>query len=129
MKVSACEVDMIFTETSLKGAYVIEIERVIDDRGFFARSWCKREFERHGLNPDIVQSNVGFNKRKGTLRGLHYQAAPDQEVKVIRCTMGAIFDVIVDLRPSSLTYKHWIGVELTSENYKLLYAPEGFAHG
>jgi dTDP-4-dehydrorhamnose 3,5-epimerase len=101
---------MKFTETKLKGAFVVEIEKLTDDRGFFARSWCQKEFEDHGLTSRLVQSNVSFNRKKGTLRGLHYQIAPHQECKLIRCTRGAIYDVIIDLRPDSPTYKQWIGV-------------------
>jgi dTDP-4-dehydrorhamnose 3,5-epimerase len=120
---------MNFKETALRGAFIIEIEKKVDERGFFARAWCRKEFEKHGLNTQVVQANVSFNNKKGTLRGMHYQAAPYGEVKLVRCTQGAIYDVIIDLRPDSPTYKQWIGVELTSENYKMLYVPENFAHG
>ena len=120
---------MIFTETKLKGAYVIEIEKLKDNRGFFARAWCQNEFKAHGLTSRVVQVNVSSNKKKGTLRGMHYQLSPYEETKLIRCTRGAIYDVIIDLRPSSPTYAQWIGVELTEENYKMLYVPENFAHG
>lgn len=120
---------MIFKETKLKGAYVIEIEKLEDKRGFFARSWCQNEFEKQGLNSHLVQSNISFNAKKGTIRGMHYQVTPFEETKLVRCTRGAIFDVIIDLRNDSITYKQWVGVELTSENYKMLYVPEGFAHG
>lgn len=140
---------MIFTETKLKGAYVINIERLDDDRGFFARSWCQREFEAHGLNPRLVQCNISFNMKKGTLRGMHYQAAPYEEAKVVRCVRGSIYDVIIDIRPDSATYSQWIAVELSSPRfplpssisrlasessqlpayYRMLYIPEGFAHG
>jgi dTDP-4-dehydrorhamnose 3,5-epimerase len=120
---------MIFTETALSGAYVIDIERREDNRGFFARIWCKDELDAHGLNTQIVQSNIGFSTRKGTLRGMHYQAAPFEEVKLVRCTHGAVYDVIVDLRPDSPTHKRWIGVELTAGNRRMLYVPAGFAHG
>lgn len=120
---------MIFTETPLKGAYSIELERIEDERGFFARSWCVREFEEHNLNPNLVQCNVSFNKQKGTLRGMHYQAAPHEEAKLVRCTKGALYDVIIDLRSDSNTYCQWFAVELSAENYKMLYVPEGFAHG
>jgi dTDP-4-dehydrorhamnose 3,5-epimerase len=120
---------MKFTETKLKGAFVIEIEKLNDDRGFFARSWCQKEFEAHGLKADLVQANVSFNRKKGTLRGMHYQVAPYQECKLIRCTRGAIFDVIIDLRLDSPTYKQWIGVELTADNYTMFFVPEDFAHG
>ncbi|WP_442590894.1 dTDP-4-dehydrorhamnose 3,5-epimerase [Pedobacter sp. AW31-3R] len=120
---------MIFTETKLKGAYVIDVARIADNRGFFGRSYCTNEFEEYGLNTNIVQTNVSYNKKKGTLRGLHTQNAPFEETKLVRCTRGAIYDVIVDLRPASETYKQWIGAELTADNYRMLYVPEGFAHG
>lgn len=120
---------MIFTETKLKGAFIIEPERVEDERGFFARTWCLKEFEAHNLNYRLFQTNISFNKKKGILRGMHYQIAPYEETKLVRCTSGAIFDVIIDLRLDSPTYKQWLGVELTSENYKMLYVPENFAHG
>ena len=120
---------MIFTETKLKGAFIIEIEPREDDRGFFARSWCMDEFEAHGLNSRLVQCNISFNKTRGTLRGMHYQSAPFAEAKLVRCTMGAIQDVIIDLRPASPTFKQWVSVELTAENRCALYIPEDFAHG
>ena len=120
---------MRFIETRLKGAFVIEPERLADERGFFARMWCQREFIAHGLNPDLVQCNISFNTNKGTLRGMHHQAAPHEEAKLVRCTMGAIYDVIIDLRPDSPTYKAWLAVELTAPNRKMLYVPEGFSHG
>jgi dTDP-4-dehydrorhamnose 3,5-epimerase len=120
---------MLFVETKLKGAFLIEIEPHEDERGFFARSWCQAEFERHGLNPRLVQCNISFNKKQGTLRGMHYQIAPFAEAKLVRCTMGAIYDVIIDLRPDSPTFKQWISVELTAENHRALYVPENFAHG
>ena len=120
---------MIFTGTPLPGAYVVELDRIEDHRGFFARSWCAKEFQTHGLNPRFAQCNVSFNKKKGTLRGMHYQSAPHQEAKLVRCPRGAIYDVIVDLRPGSLAFKQWFGVELTAENGKMLYVPEGLAHG
>ena len=120
---------MIFTETRLAGAYLIEPERIEDERGFFARTWCRDEFERHGLNPRLVQCNVSYNARRGTLRGMHYQAKPHEEAKLVRCTRGAIYDVIVDLRPDSPTYRQWVAAELTAENRRMLYIPEGFAHG
>ncbi len=120
---------MIFKETKLPGAYLVEPQRHEDDRGFFARTWCVEEFKQHGLNPNLVQCNVSFNKKKGTLRGMHYQAAPHEEVKLVRCTRGALYDVIIDLRRDSTTFKQWFGVQLTAENRKALYIPEGFAHG
>ena len=120
---------MIFTETKLKGAFVIDIERLTDDRGFFARSFCEKEFKDHGLNPRVVQCNISFNERKGTLRGMHYQIKPFEEAKLVRCTRGAIYDVIVDLRPDSPTFKQHFGLLLTAHNRLLLYVPAGFAHG
>lgn len=120
---------MIFNETELKGACTIEIEKLEDNRGFFARAWCEKEFAAHGLTPVVHQANVSFNIRKGTLRGMHYQIAPYGEAKTVRCTRGRIFDVIIDLRKDSPTYMQWFGVELTADNYKLLYVPENFAHG
>jgi dTDP-4-dehydrorhamnose 3,5-epimerase len=120
---------MIFSETKLKGAFVIELERFTDERGFFARSWCQKEFEKHGLNPRLVQCNISYNISKGTLRGLHYQVSPCEEAKLVRCTMGAIFDVIVDLRPESPTFKHYFADILSAGNRKMLFIPEGFAHG
>ena len=120
---------MIFTETKLKGAFILEVKRLEDERGFFGRSWCKKEMEDHGLNSNVVQANVSFNHKKGTLRGMHFQFSPYQETKLIRCTKGAIYDVIIDLRKNSPTYKQWIGVELTEDNYKMLFVPEDFAHG
>lgn len=120
---------MIFRETRLKGAFIIDMEPSADARGFFARAWCQREFAAHGLKSRFVQCNISYNIKKGTLRGMHYQIAPYAEAKVVRCTRGAIYDVIIDLRPDSLTYKQWVAVELTAENYRMLYVPEGFAHG
>lgn len=120
---------MKFESTRLAGAYVIEVERIEDDRGFFARAWCQREVAEQGLNPRVAQCNVSFNRERGTLRGMHYQVEPYREVKVVRCIRGAIWDAIVDLRPDSPTFKRWIGVELTAENRRALYVPEGFAHG
>lgn len=120
---------MIFTETKLSGAYIVEPERYEDERGFFARSWCQNEFAEHGLNPRLAQCNISFNKKRGTLRGMHFQAPPRAEAKLVRCTQGAIYDVIIDLRPNSATFKHWIAVTLAAENRKMLYIPENFAHG
>lgn len=122
-------VGMIFTETPLLGAYVIDIEKHEDERGFFARSWCAREFSSIGLDSHLVQCNISFNTRKGTLRGLHYQLPPYGEVKLVRCTRGALYDVIVDLRADSPTFLKWFGVELTALNYRMLYIPKCFAHG
>lgn len=120
---------MKFTEAKLTGACVIEIKKFEDQRGFFARGWCQKEFEAHGINFIPVQANIGFSATQGTLRGLHYQTTPHQEAKLIRCVKGAVFDVIVDMRPESPTYKQWFGVELAADNYKMLYIPEGCAHG
>lgn len=120
---------MRFTDTALKGAYVIEIEKREDHRGFFARVWCKKEFEAHGLNTDLTQVNIGYSKKRGTLRGMHFQTNPYEECKLVRCTMGAVIDVIIDLRSESPTYKKWMAVELSAENRTMLYVPEGFAHG
>ncbi|MBU7008564.1 dTDP-4-dehydrorhamnose 3,5-epimerase [Phosphitispora fastidiosa] len=120
---------MIFQETKIKGVFLIQIEPVEDERGFFARSWCQEEFKSHGLNPRLVQCNISFNHKKGTLRGMHYQTTPYQEAKLIRCTRGAVYDVIIDLRPQSPTFKQWLAVELSADNRKMLYIPEGFAHG
>jgi dTDP-4-dehydrorhamnose 3,5-epimerase len=120
---------VIFNETKLKGAFVIEPERIEDERGFFARTFCRSEFEAHGLNPHLVQCSVSFNKKKGTLRGMHYQASPHEETKLVRCTRGAIYDVMLDLRPNSPTFKQWVSAELTGENRWMLYVPEGVAHG
>ena len=120
---------MIFIPTKLNGSFIIDLEKHGDERGFFARAWCQKEFAAHGLNENIVQCNVSYNKQKGTIRGLHYQIKPYEEAKLVRCMKGAISDVIVDLRPSSPTYKQWIAVELSEANRRALYVPEGFAHG
>ena len=120
---------MIFTETKLKGAFVIDIERHEDSRGFFARAFCQHEFEAHGLKPIIAQSNLAFNLKKGTLRGMHFQFPPVAETKYVRCTRGAILDIIVDLRPESPTYLQHVAVELSEDNSRGLYVPERFAHG
>jgi dTDP-4-dehydrorhamnose 3,5-epimerase len=120
---------LIFQPSPLAGAFVVELERREDERGFFARSFCQDEFAKHGLNPRLVQCNVSFNTRRGTLRGMHYQAKPHEEAKVVRCTQGAVWDVMVDLRPESATFKRWQGVELSAANRRALYIPEGLAHG
>lgn len=120
---------MKFTETNLKGAFIIEFEKREDSRGFFARAFCEKEFADKGLETRIVQANASYNFKKGTLRGMHRQIVPYQEVKMIRCTRGAVYDVIIDLRKNSPTYKQWFGIELTEDNYKMLYIPEDFAHG
>lgn len=121
--------NMIFTQTSLAGAFIIELEDKPDHRGFFARTFCAQEFAEHGLKPTVAQCNLSFNHQKGTLRGMHYQITPATETKLIRCTQGAIYDVIVDMRPESPTYLSYIGVELTATNRRALYVPEMFAHG
>jgi len=120
---------MIFTETPLSGAFVIDLQKREDERGFFARVWCKNEFEARGLNSQLVQANVASSRKEGTLRGLHYQVVPYEEAKLVSCTRGSIFDVIIDLRPSSRQFKEWFGIELTAKNNRMLYVPEGFAHG
>jgi dTDP-4-dehydrorhamnose 3,5-epimerase len=120
---------VIFTETKLSGAYVIEPERHTDERGFFARVWCQHEWAARRLNPRLVQCNVSFNTQRGTLRGMHWQSAPHAEAKLVRCTMGAIYDVIIDLRPDSATYKQYYALILTPEDRTMFYVPEGCAHG
>lgn len=120
---------MVFTETKLSGAFIIELERREDDRGFFARAFCQNEFSDHGLKPVIAQANIGFNRRRGCLRGMHFQYPPAAETKVVRCTRGAVLDIIVDLRPESPTYLEHISVELTADNHRAIYIPERFAHG
>lgn len=120
---------MQFSETKLKGAFIIDLEPRQDDRGFFARTFCAHELENHGLKPVVAQCNLSFNYNKGTLRGMHYQSFPATETKLIRCTQGAIYDVIVDMRPESSTFLQHIGVELTANNRRALYVPEMFAHG
>jgi dTDP-4-dehydrorhamnose 3,5-epimerase len=120
---------MIFQETKLQGAFEIHLEPKSDERGFFARAWCQKEFEAHGLNPRLAQCNVSFNKRRGTLRGIHYQAAPYAESKLVRCTKGAVYDIVLDLRPDSPTFTEWIAVDLTAANRSMVYVPEGCGHG
>jgi dTDP-4-dehydrorhamnose 3,5-epimerase len=120
---------MLFHETKLPGVFEIHLEPHLDDRGFFARSWCQKEFDAHGLNPKLVQCNVSFNTRKGTLRGMHFQTQAHAEAKVVRCTRGAIYDVVLDLRPSSPAYRNWIAVLLTATNRHMVYVPEGCGHG
>lgn len=120
---------MIFTPTKLPGAYLVDLKKLEDDRGFFARSWCVREATELGLDPNVVQCNISFNKMKGTLRGMHLQLPPFAESKLVRVTRGAIYDVILDLRAASVTFRQWIGVELTAENRRALFVPVGFAHG
>ncbi|MBL0211793.1 MAG: dTDP-4-dehydrorhamnose 3,5-epimerase [Holophagaceae bacterium] len=120
---------MKFIPSVLGGAFRIEMDRLEDERGFFARTWCGREAELHDLIPGIAQCNISFNRRRGTLRGMHFQAEPHREAKLVRCTRGAVFDVILDLRPGSPTFKKWEGFELDEENGAAIYVPEGFAHG
>lgn len=120
---------MIFNETELKGAFIIDLERHQDDRGFFARTFCQKELAGHGLISDVAQANMSLSKTRGTLRGMHYQKSPFEETKLVRCTKGVLYDVIIDLRPDSPTFKSWIGVELTADNYRMLFVPKNFAHG
>jgi dTDP-4-dehydrorhamnose 3,5-epimerase len=120
---------MIFTETELPGAYLVDLEPREDERGFFARAWCRDELEERGLSTEIAQCNLAYNHRAGTLRGMHFQSHPHAEVKLVRCTRGAVYDVIIDLRRESPTFMRWIGVDLTEENGRMLYVPETFAHG
>jgi dTDP-4-dehydrorhamnose 3,5-epimerase len=123
------EEDVIFTETTLKGSFIIDLDRRNDERGYFARAFCQKEFQEHGINPVIAQANIASNLKKGTLRGLHFQYPPAAETKLVRCTRGAILDIIVDLRPESRTYLQHIAVELNENNMTALYVPERFAHG
>ncbi len=120
---------MIFKELALRGAFLIEPERLEDERGFFARTFCAEEFAARGLRGAVAQCSVSYNRRRGTLRGLHYQAPPHEEAKLVRCTRGAAYDVIVDIRPDSATFRQWAAIELSAENRRMLYIPEGFAHG
>jgi dTDP-4-dehydrorhamnose 3,5-epimerase len=120
---------MLFNPTKLKDAWVVEVEQREDERGFFARTWCKEEFRDRGLDTNLVQCSISFNKKAGTLRGMHFQLPPFAETKLVRCTQGAIYDVIIDLRQDSETFLQWVGVELSAENRKALYVPKGFAHG
>jgi dTDP-4-dehydrorhamnose 3,5-epimerase len=122
-------VSVIFTETKLKGAFIIDLDRKEDERGFFARAFCQQEFKIHGLNPLIAQANVAYNRRKGTVRGMHFQYPPAAETKLVRCTRGAILSIIVDLRPESATYLQHVALELSEDNQRALYVPERFAHG
>jgi dTDP-4-dehydrorhamnose 3,5-epimerase len=120
---------MIFHETHLPGVFIIDLERFEDERGFFACSWRASEFEQRGLNHTPKQRNVAFNAQRGTLRGMHFQNQPHEEAKLVQCTRGAVYDVAIDLRPDSPTLHQWVAVELTAENQRMLYIPEGFAHG
>lgn len=121
--------DVKLAETELPGTFIIDIVRIEDERGFFARSFCADEFRDHGLENGIVQCSMSYNRQKGTLRGMHYQAAPHEEAKVVRCVRGAVFDVALDLRPSSAMYRRWMAVELSADNRRALYVPKGVAHG
>jgi dTDP-4-dehydrorhamnose 3,5-epimerase len=120
---------MTFKHTKIAGVYLLEPDRITDERGFFARTWCEKEFTKHGIDPYIVQCNLSFNPHKGTLRGMHYQRPPHEETKIVRCTMGAVFDVAVDLRRDSPTFTRWVGAPLTAENREMLVIPPGCAHG
>lgn len=120
---------MIFRETRLKGAFLIEPERIEDERGYFSRTWCRKEFESRGLNPRLAQCNISYTRRRGTLRGMHYQEEPYGETKLVRCLRGELYDVIIDLRPGSPTFREWLPATLSGENGTMLYIPEGFAHG
>src|SRR2546423_3187290 len=120
---------MIFKETKLQGAFIVEPDRFEDERGFFARSWSEREFAEHELDSRVVECSISFNRKCGTLRGMHYQTAPYGQVKLVRCTMGSVYDVIIDLRKGSPTFKQWVCAELSAENRRMLYVPKDFAHG
>jgi len=120
---------MRFVPLELSGAYLVELDLIQDERGFFARSWCQDEFRNHQLNPVVVQCNTSYTGKRGTLRGMHFQIQPHPEAKLVRCTRGAVYDVIIDLRPASATYLRWEALELTAANHRMLYIPEGFAHG
>jgi dTDP-4-dehydrorhamnose 3,5-epimerase len=120
---------MIFSKTAIPGAFLISLNRNDDERGFFARTFCRSEFTKHGLNSDLVQCSISFNEQRGTLRGMHFQKPPYEETKIVRCTMGAMYDVIIDLRPDSPTFRQWLSFELNAENRLMLYIPRGLAHG
>lgn len=120
---------MIFTETKLKDVFILELEKNVDERGYFARTFCENEFSNAGIPFKPVQANISYNQHKHTLRGMHYQASPDEEAKLVNCVRGAIYDVIIDIRVGSPTFNKWLGIELSAENKKMLYIPEGFAHG
>src|SRR4030042_323660 len=120
---------MMFKDLSLNGAYLIELEKFEDERGFFAEAFNRRNFEKHQLGFSIAQTNVSFNNKRGTIRGMHFQIAPVEEIKLVQCIKGAVYDVIIDLRPTSPTYCHWVGNEITAQNRKQIYVPKGFAHG
>jgi dTDP-4-dehydrorhamnose 3,5-epimerase len=120
---------MIFRHTKVQGVFELEVERHIDERGFFARTWCQQEFEKNGLNPKLVQCSISFNTQKGTLRGMHFQSSPCAEAKLVRCSSGSLYDVVLDLRPGSPTYKQWVAFVLTADKRNIVYVPEGCAHG
>ena len=120
---------MHFAPTRIPGVWMVDTENKVDERGFFARTWCRKEFEAQGLNPALAQCSISYNAKRGTLRGMHYQVAPHTEAKLVRCTRGTIYDVALDLRPGSPTFKQWVSVELTSQNRRAVYIPEGVAHG
>lgn len=120
---------MIFSPTSIEGVIIVDLERKEDSRGFFARVWCADEAAEHGLNTSLVQCNISYNRQRGIVRGMHYQVEPHEEAKLVRCTQGAVYDVVLDLRRNSATYKSWLSVELSAENRRTLYVPEGVAHG
>ena len=120
---------MNFTATKLEGVFIIDLKRFEDQRGFFATSWSRREFEARGLNSNVVQCSLSLSHRRGTVRGMHWQAAPHAQAKLVRCTRGAMHDAVIDVRPESPTFKQWVAVELTDDNHRMLFVPEGFAHG
>lgn len=120
---------MKFTKSRIPGAWIIDVSEIHDDRGFFAMTWLPGEFTKRGLDPSLAQCNLAFNHKRGTLRGMHFQNAPHEQVKIIRCTRGALLDVIVDLRPDSPAYRQWEAVELTADNRRMFYMPKGIAHG
>jgi dTDP-4-dehydrorhamnose 3,5-epimerase len=120
---------MIFIQTNIPGAFIIEIELIADERGFFARTFCKREFEARSLETNFVQCSISYNRRKGTLRGMHYQISPYEETKIVSCIKGSIYDVVLDLRPDSDTFRQWVAVDLNDRNHRFLYIPKGCAHG
>ena len=120
---------MIFAETKLKGSFIVEPERFDDERGFFAQTFSREEFEARGMSPRVAECNIAYNRRRGTLRGMHFQLPPRAQAKLVRCTAGAIYDVAIDLRPGSPTFREWVGVELSAQNRLMFYVPEGFAHG
>jgi dTDP-4-dehydrorhamnose 3,5-epimerase len=129
MMASDCEIEMKFKESSIAGAFIVDVKKIEDARGYFGRAFCRKEFESHGIDFDIQQANIGFSQSRGTLRGLHFQVFPHEEAKLVRCAAGALFDVILDLRSQSPTFEKWAGVELSSANGRMVYVPKGCAHG